>query len=171
MIEILNNPKTNLYFGVKTLILSEDFYWNYNYSTSNNDHIPFFGHCLLRRPEDTPIKFSKELSPHTEIVSKCLLEILDFNNININTFFRINVNMVLPTKVKKYTSRHVDHPFFHHNMIVYLTNSGGKLFAGEDEHDPKEDGIVMFEGNLEHCIQTPLKERRVAIVSTFYKAD
>ena len=56
------------------------------------------------------------------------------------------------------------------NLIVYLTNAGGKTFVkNEDtskyeEHDPVEDDIILFTG--EHYMQTPRDKRRVILVAT-----
>lgn len=169
MINLLKNPKTDRYFCLKNLILSSDFPWYYYPSTANDDNNCYLGHCFLRRPEDTNIKFPKETSQHTENLSLCLLEILNFNDIQISTFFRINANMVLPSIDVRNTAKHLDHQFPHHNLIVYLTNSGGKTIVGEEEYDPEEDDIIMFNGDIQHCIQTPLNSRRIVLVATFQK--
>ena len=77
---------------------------------------------------------------------------------------RINANMTFPTPDTRKTPPHVDHGFKHLNLIFYLTPSGAKTFCGEDEHDPKEDDIILFKG--EHNFELPKYQPRTIIVAT-----
>ena len=61
---------------------------------------------------------------------------------------------------------HVDHDFPHKNLLIYLTDAGGKTIVGNESHDPKEDDIIMFPG-LMHCIETSHTKDRVVLVVTF----
>ena len=58
----------------------------------------------------------------------------------------------------------------HGNIIVYLTNAGGKTFVSNgdnspyEEHDPVEDDIILFSGK--HFMQNPSDNRRIILVAT-----
>jgi len=168
MITKLKNPKSRFYEEIKSIILSSDFSWRYFSSTTHGlDSISFFSHDFLQRPEDLNNKYPRPNSNYCDFVCQVLLEILEYNQITINTFFRINANLVEPKKQIENTCEHVDHSFNHSNILVYLTGSGGKTIVGDSEYDPKEDDVIMFDGHIKHYHQTPIDERRVVIVSTF----
>ena len=61
-------------------------------------------------------------------------------------------------------------PFWHHfphkNILLYLTDTGGKTFVEEEYHDPKEDDVIIFSGN--HWAELPKTGRRIVIVNTIY---
>lgn len=170
----LKNPKTDLYLNLKNFILSDRFPWYWNpksthvkYDKSKYVNVSFYSHMFLGRPEDSQFKFPQSNCEHTEGVSKVLLEILYFNNIKINCFLRINANCVHPsTKILK-TVPHVDHLCDHNNLIVYLTDSGGKTIVGNESHNPKEDDAILFDGS-NHYAETPEKERRIILIATFF---
>ena len=108
-------------------------------------------------------------SEYFKAVSSILLEILKFNNIEIELFYRINVNCVNPLPIFTTSDMHIDHDYPHHNMIVYLTNSGGKTIVGKEKYDPNEDDVIIFDGSIHHCYESPLNDRRIILVSTFLK--
>ena len=88
--------------------------------------------------------------------------------------------MVWPTHSDKpkYTRPHVDHKFPHTNMLIYLTDAGGKTivediskreestFSLSLAHDPKEDDVVTFGGQY-HCHELPKEKPRLVIVTTY----
>ena len=138
-------------------------------------------HTFLQRPfenfsdnhfntDNQDVKFSVTKSPLVQNVAKVFDEILHNNNIKVNCFLRLNANCVLPLDKVVDTVPHVDHNYPHENAIIYLTNAGGKIFVGDDSHDPKEDDVVCFKG-LRHYHQTPERTdvcvRRIALVATF----
>ena len=57
-----------------------------------------------------------------------------------------------------------DHTFPHDNIIIYFSNEG-KTIVGNDEHDPKEDDVIMFPG-LPHCQELPKNDMRLVLVAT-----
>ena len=91
--------------------------------------------------------------------------VLGMNDIEYNYLVRLSVNSTSPLKGVKKTLWHEDHTFPHKNILVYLTNSGGKTIVEREEFDPREDDIIVFSGMHQHL--TPAKERRVVIVGTF----
>ena len=189
MIQTLRNPKTVLYQQLKELILGSEFMWFYN-STSHTidekrdkewDNFGFFSHCLLRRPGDmtTSGEIKYYATPNSEDfnpVHDVFVEIAKENGIihsnmtdNPVVMYRANVNMCLPSETGKPLNGppHVDHPFPHKNMLIFLTDcNGGPTVVGDDSYYAKEDEIILFEGT--HRASTPTKDRRVNIVLTFH---
>lgn len=177
MISVLKNPKTNLYFEVKNTVLSINFRWFWNSgsiykidhekdNSKDNGNISFYSHILLDRPEKTESRVSLCTSEHTEPISRCIAEILRYNNVQLNAFLRINANAVHPFKKIINTTSHIDHQFDHKNIILYLTDAGGSTTVGKNIYNPKEDDVITFGGEYHH-FQTPKDQRRVVIVATF----
>ena len=91
------------------------------------------------------------------------------NNMEISCLYRANANLLPPPSSflkSKRTMEHVDHNFPHKNLLIYLTNAGGRTIVGNEAHDPKEDDIVMFPGFM-HCVETSHTKNRVVLVATF----
>jgi hypothetical protein len=172
LIKKLHNPKTKLYYDFKHHILSEEFPWFYlehstpNLFSENYSNVPFYSHSFLLRPEDTQFKLPEKFSDFVDTAHQIFLEILHFNRIPVNCFFRMNANCVQPTREVLNTVPHIDHPFEHNNLIVYLTSSGGSTIVGNESHSPNEDDVILFGGET-HYIQTPQEKRRVILVATF----
>ena len=179
-IQRLKNPKTNLYLEFKSYVLSSNFPWYWYdkavpFDLLNEGHhnVPFFSHEFLTRPDagGSGLKFPKVSSEQAANLSNMFLEILKYNEIDLNCFLRINANCVLPNERVLNTVPHKDHEFPHKNIVIYLTNSGGKIFVDGESHDPEEDDVVVFDG-LEHYVQTPkqteISTRRIVLVATFF---
>ena len=174
MIKQLNNPTSIRYQELKDKLLSNKvpFYYE-NYSTKSvplsdcpegHSDIGFYAHTLLTRPEIT--RYSQQLSPVLDEFLGVFDEIIQFNNLSNNYYLlRACVNIVHPEVPRKITVPHVDHDFDHKNMLIYLTNSGGETYVEGESFDPKEDDIIVFDG--EHYMRTPKTDRRVIIVATF----
>jgi len=172
LIEHLHNPKTDLYLEFKNFVLSRDFTWYY-YPSSITDvddlksNVSFYNHTFLIRPEFTENKIPTPNCEYLNIVSRLFLEILEFNNVKINYFLRINANCVHPLEKIVSTVPHIDHQFPEHkNAIIYLTNAGGSTVVQDEIFNPKEDDVIVFGGEM-HNIQTPEKDRRIVLVATF----
>ena len=178
--KILKNPKLPNYNSLKDFVLGDSFPWFYNEHfvyKENTEHyiksgegfsdISFYTHSFLNRPKNTGMgeKYPTVNSPHTGKVSDVLNSIFIANNIEVNCIYRMNANLLHPSKTEKKTLIHVDHPFPHKNLLIYLTDSGGKTVCGRDVHDPKEDDIITFEG--EHYNFLPENTRRIVIVATY----
>ena len=166
MIKQLRNPLTREYRELKEFILSHDFPWFYfrNTTTVKEDYIPFYSHTLLERPEVTGI-YSKSNSPYLDRISKVINDFLRVNEVEYNYLVRLSINCTYPLSKVRSTELHEDHTFSHQNILVYLTNSGGKTIVEREEFDPSEDDIIIFSGMHQHL--TPEKGRRVVIVGTF----
>ena len=123
----------------------------------------FYSHVLLRRP-DGGCNFSTSKSEYTELAIKVVDEILKHNKISYHMHLRLNVNCTHPDNDHQESDRHVDHNFPHKNLIIYLTGSGGNTYVEDEFHDPKEDDVILFQG--EHWMKRPNIGRRIILVNT-----
>ena len=181
--KILKNPCTENYKRFKQWVLGTDVMWSYipsatpNYEDPVNiegeqKNLPFYTRTVLQRPENEfryP-KFCHSDENELHGIIWVLNEILDFNEIEFASYLRISLNCVHPQDKIYNTLPHIDHQYPHGNIILYLTNSGGKTFCENletseyESHDPREDDAILFSGK--HFMQSPAKERRVILVAT-----
>ena len=192
----LKNPKTDQYNQLKNYILSNNFPWYHQQELLIDKHIkhktspyilldlendkqyhnvPYFSHAILMRPTENE-KYSKVNSKDILQFQTVLNEIFNFNNLELKCLFRINVNLITPKNEVQVIPPHCDHPWPHKNMIIYLTDAGGKTLveteyksSSYEYHDPKEDDITIFSGYPErHCADWGSVEiNRVIIVATY----
>ena len=160
----LHNLRTKDYLDLKDLILSPHFPW-YVSNAHNTDDFKFFSHIFVKRPGEGTL-FPVSQSSHANLVNTVLGQILYLNDIDISCLYRSNANLVPPSLEVKRTTEHVDHEFPHNNLLIYLTDSGGKTIVANESYDPKEHDVIMF-GVHPHCIETSHKKNRVVIVATF----
>ena len=160
-IQLLQNPKTPLYLELKELIFAGKFNWQYRDSDTG---MPYYVHNLLNRPEGS---YSKPLSEHSKFCMFCVHEILEYNNIKYNFFLRSAINCVHPDNDHQLSKSHEDHDFPHINVILYLTNAGGKTYCEDEFHDPKEDDVILMTGK--HCMERPKVGRRIILISTLFQ--
>jgi len=173
LITQLNNPKTQSYLQFKNFVLSLSFPWYWNSSigsphldTEGYHNLGHHGHVFLKRPEQVKNRIPHQTSEHLDEVSNVILEILGFNNIEVNSFIRISANSVHPSNEILNSTPHVDHEFEHKNILLYLTSAGGSTIVGDEIFNPNEDDVIIF-GGEKHYMQTPVKDRRVILVATF----
>ena len=163
MIEQLVNPKTENYNNLKNIIFHSDFVWHY---ADSNTGMPYYSHVFLQRPDNS---YSQIRSEHLNRVAFVVDEILKHNNIKYQFFLRSNANCVHSDKGVQLSEPHVDHDFPHINIIVYLTNTGGKTYCEDEFHDPKEDAVILMTGK--HWMERPKTGRRIILVNTLYTYD
>ena len=187
MKQVFNNPLPDSYNELKRFVLSPYCKWTYvpenippsdnpidEYDPNKYKHIGFYSHSFLDRPRGDhrryPIIDDKEF---IDLASAALCDIMTYNGFCPRSFYRICANATHPHEDGVVpTIPHVDHQFDHGNMLLYLTDAGGKTFVetenGSDSyeyHDPKEDDVLLFAGK--HYNETPATKRRVIIVATF----
>ena len=160
-IRVLENYKTSEYKQFKKLVMSDTFPWHYQDSATG---MPFYCHGLLGRPEDGG--YSNVCSQHAEFGMFVVKQILQHNNINFKFFLRSSLNCVHPDNDVQLSQPHIDHDFPHINIIIYLTDTGGKTYCEEEFHDPKEDDVILMIG--EHWMERPKVGRRIISVNTLY---
>ena len=121
----LKNPKTVNYQRLKENILSDQFAWYYTSSINNNNRfkkkyelpyneVPFFSHSLIERPVPGQ-NYSTIRDEYISEFQKIFDEIFSYNNLQLNCFYRMNVNLVQPTKDHLTIPFHSDHPWPHKN--------------------------------------------------------
>jgi hypothetical protein len=193
--KILKNPKTRAYLEFKSFILSGKFYWFYEEHIYSRDvtwdkdlkplvpknklrasdyvDVPFFSHMFLKRPMDDQ-KYPTVNSSHLGMVLKVVDEILQYNKIKVNCFYRINGNLTLPMKGHNKTIPHLDHHFNHKIVFIYLTNAGGETVCVDNNlkkqegFEAPEDGVMSLEGSNQlhyHCLAE--KKRRIVVMATY----
>ena len=181
MITELKNPITENYKNMKNLILGNNFPWYFCDKTvygTDEDDMSMFYHCLLGRPvheidgEKVPA-LPRSASNYFEEFYYILKDILDFNNINFEVIYRMNINLTLYSKLEK-SIAHVDGNFPHKVVIVYLNNftKGRTVILGENEQkfysSPKENKVIMFDGKWSHYQECPdIDEKRIVMVANF----
>ena len=181
MIIKLNNPMTELYVDFKEMVNSGTFPWfvqstfqpkkkkvikNIPEGLTEDDFgtHEFFAHPILERPEISGI--SNPLSKAIEDVLEMYREFKDVGLVEKNSFLlRACLNLTTPyVSGPRYSIPHCDHKFDHTNMLMYLTDAGGRTFVGDEEFDPKEDDIILFKG--EHYNELPESKNRIVLVLT-----
>ena len=181
MITELKNPLTEDYKNLKNLVLGNKFPWYYCDKTvygTDEDDMSMFYHCLLGRPvheidgEKVPA-LPRSASSYFEEFYYIFKNILDFNNIDFEVIYRMNINLTLYSKLEQ-SIPHVDGNFQHKVVIVYLNNftKGRTIVLGEDKQkfysNTKEDNVIMFDGKLAHYQESPdIYDKRIVMVANF----
>ncbi|AGH56637.1 hypothetical protein CPUG_00145 [Cyanophage Syn10] len=192
--EKLVNPFSPLYNELKSMVLNAEFPWFYNHSATPEDKdtgeyqdVPFYSHTFLARPKWLGMGstyYPYEQSIFMQKFYPLLEEVILANNLQVNSLLRFNANCVHPTKDRRLSIPHNDHPFPHKNILIYLTSVGGETVLVNEEkpltntpqsanlnspnkiYYPQEDDIVMFEGL--HCMRPPKDGRRIVLVATYF---
>ena len=158
----LNNPRTETYNEFKRIIRRLDFNWNYYPRTDESSTPAMLSHAFIKRPNE--LRYPTVHCDGAMFAHDVVHEILSHNDIILQCIYRLNLNMVFPEEGNRRTPEHVDHLFPHDNIIIYFSNEG-KTIVGNDEHDPKEDDVIMFPG-LPHCQELPKNDMRLVLVAT-----
>ena len=138
---------------------------DYNLRIINNS---MYTHIFLRRP-DKNILYPKVESEYMLDLNNVYADIFNSNMDymqNFNLMIRCSANAVEPSQENNViTMPHVDHPWKHANMLIYLTDAGGSTFVEGEEFAPEEDDVIIFQG--EHWHKLPKQKRRVVLVMTY----
>jgi hypothetical protein len=170
MIYNLSNQITADYRQFKNIVTSTEFPWLYSKTTNinpNEEDCELFCHPLLQRPGKGS-RFSKQCSNYTELAVHVAEQVLDYNRIQFETFFRMAVNFTYNTKVG--SPKHEDHPFPHKNLLIYLSSfTDGSTVVCDSEKiyksEPKEDLPIVFSGL--HYNEPPSSGNRIVLIATF----
>jgi len=158
----LKNPRTSTYNEFKRAIKRIDFNWNYYPRSDEKANPGMLSHTFIKRPEQ--IKYPTVQCDGAKFAHDVVEEILNHNDIILDCIYRLNLNMVFPQAGNQQTPVHVDHPFPHDNILIYFSNEG-KTILDNDEHDPKEDDVIIFPG-VPHCHELPKNDMRIVLVAT-----
>ena len=181
MITELKNPITENYKNMKKIVSGQNFPWYYLDKTvygTDEDDMSMFYHCLLGRPaheidgEKVPA-LPRSASNYFQEFYYILKDILDFNNIDFEVIYRMNINLTLHSKFKE-SIPHIDSKLPHKVVIVYLNEftKGRTIVLGEDNKkfysNPKEDKVILFDGALTHYQECPdIDEKRIIMIANF----
>ena len=180
MITELKNPITEEYKKIKELVLGPYLPWFYLNKTtdSKNKDISFFSHSLLSRQvheiEDKKVPaIPVSTSPYFEQCYFALKEILDYNNIDFEVMYRMNINLTTHSQIKE-SIPHTDLNLPHKVVIAYLNefSKGKTVVIGENKEkiysNTKEDNVIMFDGKLAHYQESPdIHDKRIVMVANF----
>tara|TARA_X000000368_G_scaffold211343_1_gene167029 strand:+ start:865 stop:1410 length:546 start_codon:yes stop_codon:yes gene_type:complete len=176
----LENPNLDSYKHLKQFVSSPFCKWTYTGETIPNadedgkyKNTCLYSHSFLDKPRTDSVRYpAVGDSEYIDLVTSAICDIMEYNGFCIRTFYRICANATHPYEKVYPTIPHMDHAYDHGNIILYLTDAGGKTFIEQEPgssnyeyHDPKEDDVLLFSGN--HYNETPLDKRRVVIVATF----
>lgn len=173
----LKNPCTEEYLELKKYLQSDAIPWFYNSRTifEDQEDIPFYSHKIMERPN------KNEGTPYTQIMSAdfdrvyfILKQVIEYNKLDVSVIYRINFNATFSVLTKnKRSVYHTDLNIPHYNLLIYMSKfKGGELYIKDDiqevKFSPKEDDIILFDGELEHCISVPEGiDRRIIMVVNF----
>ena len=168
----LLNPLTKEYQELKKFILSDEFPWYIHQETvvDCKKNLPnwAYTHMILNRPEINRFAQSFALKPEefVQIASR----ILELNGYKEFFFLRMCVNSTHPQPEKQRIGGwHTDHPYKHHNLIIYLTPTDGGTYVENQLFKPMEDDAIVFDGA--HAQVFPTDGRRVVLVATFLELE
>ena len=175
MIQQLTNPCTQNYQQFQNIIFEPDMTWTYHDPMSfpgedRDKELPYYSHMIVKRP--TPGQAFTTITSHLfELSYKVIEEILQANNIQLNTIYRINLNSTTNGELKQ-SSWHRDLSFPHNNLLVYMNkfDSGATMVRDKDNQksfEPKPNDAITFDGDLEHCHLTPTSGRRITLVVNY----
>ena len=140
----------------------------------NNDqfaHATWFKHNLIDRPY-TPgpncVPFPTMTSQYAGAAINVFEHICALNNIGSHIILRACINVLVPGGTLP-THPHIDHPYEHKNVLVYLNDVDGDTVVGDERSTPREDKVILFEG--EHYAELPSSELRTIIVFTFLELN
>lgn len=188
IIKELHNPLTPKYQELKNLILSPTFKWenlgliippngSMHPLDSTDPEVKSFNlfvHPFLHRPIQSCM-YPEKACEHLELVARVATEILYANKIYSAVYYRMAVNLVLETEGR--SPRHVDHPFPHKNLLIYLNSfDGGETVVYDDNNQkhlstPKEDLPIVFDGHYLHCHNASSSGKRYTLIVTFVDLD
>ena len=170
-IKELKNPLTQEYLSLKKIIISFEIPWQYAISTSGDQGKFYFSHRILTRPTEQLLA-PNITSNYFDLAIEVLSQIIKYNNLKVNSFMRINVNLTINHGGGPACDPHYDHTFPHKNLLIYLNQASGPTVSinsydsTEEYFHPKEDAIITFEG--EHYQYQPnIGEKRIVLVATY----
>lgn len=175
MIQQLTNPNTQSYQELQNILFDSSMMWSYHDPMSfpgddREKELPYYSHMIMKRPV-SGAAYSSITSHLFELSYKVIEEILQANNVQLNTIYRINLNATVDGEMKQ-SSWHTDLSFPHKNLLVYMSKFEGGATMVRHNNDtksfePKPNDAIVFDGNLEHCHLTPSSGRRITLVVNY----
>lgn len=131
----------NLFLELQKNLFNTNFPWYYNKTTGNENDTSnfFFYHMLFIDNQTTSNYFNNVLIP---IISK----------IEMKKLIRAKINCYTKQNNFIYTALHKDYDF-NHNVALFSinTNNGFTFFKNKKKIHSKENTLLLFNGDMEHC--------------------
>lgn len=173
----LENNLTDSYLELKKAIFSSETFWlrqSHDPVTQQpTEDYMWFSHPIIARPLPPETPYSVVRSSLTDLCTKVLVEILLHNNIKIECFHRICINLLTQQPEPRESEVHIDHSFDYRHIIIYLDDSDGDTIMYNSKHrivdrsSPEEDKVILF-GKCQHSGEFPIKHpKRTILVATF----
>ena len=159
---------------IKDILFSKSFPFFFQEGTTpDTPEDVVFTHVVLKRLEET--KDLKDPINTNDIVYSNTLDVL--NNFcktigeKPNFYTRIAYNITIPNK-NKTCGIHVDHVYYHKQILIYLNDSSGNTFIVDKKNKvikeiPYELGKGVCFENLRHYQEYPKFGARIVLVATF----
>ncbi len=164
--------KFSIYKDFKNIVLGEDIFWKWmSYTTHaefNDEHDNFghYYHNFLTRPQKGICHFPHSPSEYCREAHNLVYRLLtEVNGIDFDVIYRMTANATYPTESGRPSVPHIDHPFPHKNLLIYLDGFDGDTVCEGDRKHFKEDDAIIFEGM--HYHHPPSKGRRIVFIATF----
>ena len=155
-------------------ILSPYFPYYLNLNCVTGDGNKYFGHSILRRPEDR-VEGEVYNSDYWKIPVDIFNTFINKHEIDCKEMLRCSVNLTFKTNSVT-CPVHKDHEFEHKNLLVYLNDCVDKdaktVLLDDNEENitheciPEQYKGVCF-GGVPHYLFYPKKDIRVVLVYTF----
>jgi hypothetical protein len=200
--KFLNPTFSDNYLNLKKDIFSDNLCWLYqknsedlkNKESDIYQNLPIYYHNVLSRKYDNETETDRIRSALYPRIIDVLNDIFSFNNITINCYHRISINSCSNVNPPVRSPIHVDHPWDHQQVLIYLTDSfaptiiyNKKYTPGYNKKDtcydsntikdedillkiyPHSDNIITFDGLYYHAYDYPTleTERRIVLVCTY----
>ena len=201
-IKFLKPTFSDNYLNLKKDIFGDNFCWLYredsedlkNKESYAYKNLPLFYHNVLHRKYDNQSESDRIRSSLYSRFVDVLNEILYSNNIDVKCYHRICVNSCFNVNPTVISPIHVDHPWDHQQILIYLTDSSAPTIIYNKKYIPEYnkkdtsyeyntiknedillkiyphiDNIVTFDGLYYHAYEYPTlnTERRIVIVCTY----
>ena len=143
---------------------------DYEFNNIKKNYWPFFSHSILIRPKtlnDESIINSNYYNYFSELFDKLSKRC----NFTYNRILRLNLNFSFYNGIKR-SNIHVDHPFPHKQILVYLHVDDLKSYTcikinkKFKKIKPTPNKAVVFD-SYDHYQITPTKGMRIVLVGTF----
>ena len=159
--QVLNNFHFPFYLGKSCIV-------------GKNDYFPFLSHKILLSPEDVKKGDNRKNSPLHHYCTNLFNTLSKRFKFEYKQLLRICINFTFNNGVKA-CGIHLDHPYFHKQLLIYLhadDKNSFTLFYDKDEKKVikkirPEPNTGVISHSHPHRQLTPQKGYRIVLVYTF----
>ena len=166
MVKIIDNfINKDLYIQLKNIFLGDNFPWFLKKGTvdSKKNDLNWFSHSIYN-----------DFKPNSDIFS-FMHEFI--KKLNMSSLIQIRINLSLATNKDFKTLWHTDYNYKNHKTAIFYFNSDttGTVFKIKEKEKlvkAKENRIVVFDGDTQHCAYLNNKiDRRIVINFNYYEKN